>query len=68
MANTSNHTDQQQKKCLAEQLWLDYFNATLFKKGLITETQRNRISNIINSRKTQFDTTKNRNYYFQKKN
>lgn len=52
MENNSKRTVQQQKKCLAEQLWLYYFNTTLYKKGLITETQRNRISNIINSRKT----------------
>lgn len=36
-----------QKQKLAEQLWLTYFNQTLFEKGLITEAERNRIKNRI---------------------
>lgn len=55
MANNSNRTVQQQKKCLAEQLWLYYFNTTLYEKGLITETQRNRISNMIGMRNMRTD-------------
>lgn len=58
MANSAERTVQQQKKCLAEQLWLHYFNATLYEKGLITETQRNRISNKIGTRNIRTDQTK----------
>ncbi|MBQ8834432.1 MAG: hypothetical protein IJ001_05855 [Oscillospiraceae bacterium] len=36
-----------QKRKLAEQLWLTYFNQTLFERGLITEAERNRIKNCI---------------------
>jgi len=39
-----------QKKQMAEQLWLGYFNQTLYEKGLITESERNRMSNKIASR------------------
>ena len=39
-----------QKKYMAEQLWLGYFNQTLYEKGLITESERNRMSNRIASR------------------
>lgn len=41
----------EKKKALAEQMWLSYFNHVLFKKGLITEPQRNQMQNIINTRK-----------------
>ncbi len=58
MANTANRTDQQQKKSLAEQLWLHYFNTTLCEKGLITEAQRNRISNMIGTRNMRMDQIK----------
>lgn len=38
---------EQQKKHVAEQIWLNYYNQTLFEKGLITETERNRMKNLI---------------------
>lgn len=41
---------EQQKKALAEQLWLIYFNESLYRQGLITETQRNRMKNKIECR------------------
>ena len=31
----------QKKQAVIEQLWLTYFNDTLYAKGLITEEQRN---------------------------
>ena len=31
----------------AEKAWLTYFNEVLFKKGLITEADRNAIKNVI---------------------
>ena len=42
---------QEQKKLMAEKLWLNYFNQTLYEKGFLTEGQRNRLKLIIDSRK-----------------
>ena len=42
---------QEQKKLMAEKLWLNYFNQTLYENGLLTEGQRNRLKLIIDSRK-----------------
>ena len=39
------------KKVLVEQMWLHYYNNTLFQKGIITETERNRMKNLISCRK-----------------
>ena len=39
--------EQKKKKDLAELMWLNYFNQTLYEKGLISETDRNRIKNNI---------------------
>ncbi len=58
MANSINRTFQQQKKSLAEQLWLHYFNSILYEKELITEAQRNRISNMIGTRNMRTDHNK----------
>lgn len=30
---------------VTEKIWLQYFNDTLFAKGLITESERNRLAN-----------------------
>lgn len=40
-----------EKQSVIEKLWLIYFNDTLYEKGLITETERNRMANIIHARK-----------------
>lgn len=42
----------QKKQAVIEQLWLTYYNDTLFAKGLITEDQRNRMRLMIRSRTT----------------
>lgn len=34
---------EQKKQAVIEQLWLTYYNDTLFAKGMITEDQRNRM-------------------------
>lgn len=49
-AVTAQHTQslEQKKRHAAEQIWLHYYNQTLFEKGLITETERNRMKNLIN--------------------
>lgn len=43
---------EQKKQAVIEQLWLTYYNDTLFAKGLITEDQRNRMRLMIKSRTT----------------
>lgn len=41
---------EQKKQAVMEQLWLTYYNDTLFAKGLITEEQRNRMRFLIKRR------------------
>lgn len=41
---------EQKKQAVIEQLWLTYYNDTLFAKGLITEQQRNQMRVRIKSR------------------
>ena len=41
---------EQKKQVVIEQLWLTYYNDTLFAKGLITEEQRNKKRLMIKSR------------------
>ena len=41
---------EQKKQAAIEQLWLTYYNDTLFAKGLITEEQRNKMRLMIKSR------------------
>lgn len=41
---------EQKKQAVLEQLWLTYYNDTLFAKGLITEEQRNKMRFMIKSR------------------
>ena len=42
--------NEQKKQAVIEQLWLTYYNDTLFAKGIITEDQRNRMRLMIKSR------------------
>ena len=41
----------QEKQSLTERLWLAYFNNYLYEKGIITESERNKIIVKIDSRK-----------------
>lgn len=38
---------EQKKQAIMEQLWLAYYNDTLFAKGLITEEQRNKMRFMV---------------------
>ena len=49
-------TNEQKRVAMAEKLWLNYFNQTLFEKGYITEPQRNRLKVLIDSRKPSANT------------
>ena len=39
------------KEEVARQIWLNYFNQTLYEKGLITEQERNKMALLISNRK-----------------
>lgn len=41
---------EQKKQAIIEQLWLTYFNDTLYEKGIITEDQRNKMRTKIKIR------------------
>lgn len=49
--STSRKMSKYEKQSVIEKLWLIYFNDTLYEKGLITETERNRMANRIHARK-----------------
>jgi hypothetical protein len=44
-------TNAQRKKDFAEQIWLNYFNESLYRQGMITEAERNRMKNMISCRR-----------------
>lgn len=51
MADRTRDTKEQQKNnAIFEQLWLTYFNDTLYAQGLITEEQRNKMRIKIKNR------------------
>lgn len=51
MADRTRDTKEQQKNnTIFEQLWLTYFNDTLYAKGIITEEQRNKMRIKIKNR------------------
>ena len=47
----SSNRSIEQKRDVAEQLWLLYFNSTLYDQKLITEAERNRLHNMITNRR-----------------
>ena len=51
MAGEKDLTAEQKRTEMAELMWLNYFNQTLYEKGLISETERNRIKNNISRRR-----------------
>lgn len=44
MAKRKNTSEERKKREMACRLWLEYYNRTLYEKGLITERERNRMS------------------------
>ena len=44
------HISEKDKRLVMEQLWLTYFNEALFSQGIISESERNRMSAMIKSR------------------
>ena len=53
MSETKKNWTEAEKQNVIDKLWLNYFNDTLFDKGLISEDDRNRMRNRINQRKPQ---------------
>lgn len=49
--STGKKMSEYEKQSVIEKLWLIYFNDTLYEKGLISETERNRMANKIHARK-----------------
>lgn len=47
---TNAMKQQQEKKYIAEQIWLHYYNDYLFAAGIITEQERNKLKFKINNR------------------
>ena len=43
-------TQKTNKQAVIEQLWLTYYNDTLYNKGMITEDQRNKMRVMIRNR------------------
>ena len=67
MYNPEKLTNEQSRKVLAEELWLSYFNRFLFEKGLITESERNRMVHLIANRSSGVEKQKNRTKVKQRK-
>lgn len=51
MAENKPCSKQQEKVFLAEKFWLTYMNSYLYEKGIITESERNKMISKIESRK-----------------
>lgn len=47
---SQKNMSEQTKQAVIEQLWLTYYNDTLFAKGTITEDQRNKMRVMIKNR------------------
>ena len=52
LADKTPESPREQKIGMAENLWLLYFNNTLFAQGLITEQERNQMAHRISQRKS----------------
>ena len=55
MENTHGVISQQRQRSIMEQLWLTYYNDTLYEKGIITEDERNKMRIKIKSRTRQLE-------------
>lgn len=55
MENTHGEISQQRQRSIMEQLWLTYYNDTLYEKGVITEDERNKMRIKIKGRTRQLE-------------
>lgn len=54
--------NKEQKRSIAEQIWLQYYNQVLFERGMITEEEHNRMANRVNARYCVTGSKQNRPY------
>ena len=50
MGERREQSHEEQQKKLAEELWLNYFNRVLLARGIITQSEHNRMTALIASR------------------
>ena len=50
MGDRCRQSNEEQRKKLAEEFWLCYFNRVLLARGLITQSEHNRMTSLIASR------------------
>lgn len=55
MENTHGEISEQRRRSIMEQLWLSYYNDTLYEQGVITEDERNKMRIKIKSRTRQLE-------------
>lgn len=53
--NQHGEMTEQKKRSIMEQLWLTYYNDTLYEQGVITEDERNKMRIKIKSRARQME-------------
>lgn len=53
--NQHGEMTEQKKRSVMEELWLTYYNDTLYEKGVITEDERNKMRIKIKSRARQME-------------
>lgn len=60
MASKQLLTPEEQRQRMAEAAWLNYFNKVLYEQKMITEQQRNQLTNMIAIRKPSATKSKDR--------
>lgn len=53
MGDQRDQALEEQRKTLAEELWLTYFNKVLLEQGVITQAEHNRMTALIATRSAQ---------------
>ena len=53
MGDRCPQSKEEQRKNVAEELWLNYFNQVLLEQGIITQAEYNRMTALIASRPLQ---------------
>lgn len=51
MTEKKTVVSEQQRRCLVEKMWLNFYNDHLLKEGIITEAQHRKMQAMILSRK-----------------
>lgn len=51
MSEKKTVVSEQQRRCLVERMWLNFYNDHLLKEGIITETQHRKMQTMILNKK-----------------